>query len=46
MSILTIGKLDSMTVESHARDMLSYVGTRRRHVDYATVSSAACRMPR
>jgi hypothetical protein len=46
MSIFMVGKLDFSLMRSHARDMVSYIGIRRRHVDYLTISSSACRLPR
>jgi hypothetical protein len=46
MSIFMMGKLDFSLMPSHAQDMVSYIGIRRRHVDYLTVSCSACRMPR
>jgi hypothetical protein len=41
-----IGKLDFGRARTHAQGMVSYTGTRRRHVDYLTVASSACRLPR
>jgi hypothetical protein len=46
MSIFMIGKLDFSLMRSDAREMVSYISIRRRHVDYLTISSAACRLPR
>jgi hypothetical protein len=46
MSIFMMGKLDFSLIRSHAQGMVSYIGTRRRHVDYLTIGSSACRIPR
>ena len=37
-----MGKLDLKRIPCDARDMASYLGTRRRYVDFLTVISSGC----
>jgi hypothetical protein len=42
MASILVEKLDFVWIPCDAREMVSYLGTRRRHVDFLTVISSAC----